>query len=261
MPISYEYGGTETAKLAQVAAKERTQRERESQALAIQQQKELAQFNIQLQTESEKRARAWELEKMEIASRNDFAMQEMERQAQFEMQLQKQIQEQQEMNAKIKAVQNSDIFDSEEKEEIITQMITGVPVYAQGQKTPSFKSQLLEEQSVAKAAAEELASLEDRWNIDRRKWIFNIAKRKIPYITDPETGKEREMTSEEFDYYTQLQEIASGSKRTDILQDIIGESVFPKTNEVTVIAPDGTQGTVPADQLAQALREGYKRVQ
>jgi hypothetical protein len=75
MPITYKYGEEEVKALAAQAGK--------AQAANIQLQqrfqKDMAVMDYQFKLAAEQRARAWDLEKMEIASRNDFQQEEAKR--------------------------------------------------------------------------------------------------------------------------------------------------------------------------------------
>jgi len=75
MAIQYKYGEEEVKALAQQAGK--------AQAANIQLQqrfqKDMAMMEYQLGLEKQRRAMAWDMEKMEIASRNDFEREERER--------------------------------------------------------------------------------------------------------------------------------------------------------------------------------------
>jgi len=75
MPITYKYGEGEVKALAQKAGKAQAAQ----QKLQMRFQKDMALMDYQFKLAAQQRAKAWELEKMEIASRNDFAVQEQER--------------------------------------------------------------------------------------------------------------------------------------------------------------------------------------
>lgn len=95
---------------------ERLQRAAE-QLRQIQYQREIRELQHKWEIEAFNRSKAWALEKMEIASRMDFQQQEANKQ-----------QKQAELNAKIKAIQESNILNEEEKSLWVAQIKTGVPV-------------------------------------------------------------------------------------------------------------------------------------
>lgn len=46
---------------------------------------------------------------------------------------------------------------------------------------------------------------------------------------------------------------------TEIITALSGTTTTTNSDEVTVISPDGTEGTIPKSQLSDALKEGYKQ--
>jgi len=90
--IRRRYGEGEVKALAAKAGKAQAQREQANLQLQQRFQKDMAMMDYQFKLAAEQRARAWELEKMEIASRNDFALEEkrrVEKQNLFETKVQK----------------------------------------------------------------------------------------------------------------------------------------------------------------------------
>lgn len=108
MPITYQHGTPSMyAQAAQIIGEsERIKTENQVQA-----QRDLDDFKIKLSLEAEQRVRAWELEKMTLASQNDFAILERERQILADRELAKRIQRQDELEAGLKAISESDDLD------------------------------------------------------------------------------------------------------------------------------------------------------
>jgi hypothetical protein len=129
MSIAYQYGTGPTLQLAAQKAEEAKTRE----LLEYQQRMNLALFNAGLQLEAQKRAQAWELEKMELASRQDFQLQQMREQALYERDLAKYLREQDEIDASLKAIKESDILSDEDKQLAMIQVISRgeVPAFTQ----------------------------------------------------------------------------------------------------------------------------------
>lgn len=133
MAIEYKYGATPTLKLAEQVGIERQRQIQQARADDIRKQQMAQQFQI----ESEMRTRAWELEKMELNSRQDFQMQQLREQAHFQRELAKELKEKDELEAGLKAIQNSPIFSEKDKELASIQLKTRgtVPAYTQAELT------------------------------------------------------------------------------------------------------------------------------
>lgn len=106
-------------------------------------QKQLRLLDRQWQLETESRARNWELEKMEIRSRTDFAEEERIR-----------IKKKRELESKLEAIDKSDeLLSAEEKQLMKLQIITGVPVYSMLQRQkPASLSDIFAQQIAAGSA-------------------------------------------------------------------------------------------------------------
>jgi len=109
------------SKLAGQAARAR-QQEIQAQRMAsemqqLQARRELMEFEHQLNLEAQKQAQQWQLEKLRIASLNDFLQQEKELQAERDQLLQKRLLNREQYYATMKAIMDADILSPEEKEE------------------------------------------------------------------------------------------------------------------------------------------------
>jgi len=108
----------EAARRHQLALQQMSERAAmDRQMAAIQAQREAQEFSAWLQLESDKRARAWEQEKIEIAARNRFAMEEQAFMWEQELRNKEKLQAMQERQRKLKAIQKQveDGFLSEEE--------------------------------------------------------------------------------------------------------------------------------------------------
>jgi len=104
MPISYKYGEAEVRALAQRAGKARAAQ----QQLEMNFKKEQMMMDYQFRLAAEQRARAWDLEKMEIASRNDFQREEQAR-----------MQKQQRWSLIKKQIEETDTLEPQQKEQAL----------------------------------------------------------------------------------------------------------------------------------------------
>lgn len=92
MAIVRRYGEGEVKALAAKAGKAQAEQQQANIKLQQRFQKDMAMMDYQFKLAAEQRSRSWELEKMEIASRNDFALEEkrrVEKQNLFETKIQK----------------------------------------------------------------------------------------------------------------------------------------------------------------------------
>ena len=111
MPIEMQYGTPLMyAQAAQMVGE--AQAARQKQAIELEKQRQTAdiqmmQYKEQLGLQAEQRAQEWELQKMELRSQSDFALEERKRQILAERSLQKEIKLQDEVEAGIKIIQES----------------------------------------------------------------------------------------------------------------------------------------------------------
>jgi len=109
--IEIQYGKPSMyAQAAQMVGEAQAARQTQAIALEIQRQTadmEMAQFREQLGIQAEQRSQQWELQKMEMRSQSDFALEERKRQILAERDLQKEMKLQDEVEAGIKIIQGS----------------------------------------------------------------------------------------------------------------------------------------------------------
>jgi len=111
MPITYQYGTPSMyAQAAQMIGE--AERIKTEQNIALQQQEmkareKLTERQNQLSIESEMRSREWELQKMTIASQNDFMQEEKKRQFLADRELAKEVKNKDELEAGIKVIRES----------------------------------------------------------------------------------------------------------------------------------------------------------
>lgn len=103
---------------AQRASQERTQAH----------QIEMREFDAYMDNIRYQSAEAWELEKMELHSRHDFEMAEAKREMDFQSQMQREQRQQQEMDTKIKAINEAEHLSPAERENAILKVQTGVTI-------------------------------------------------------------------------------------------------------------------------------------
>jgi len=96
-----------------------------SQERAQAHQKEMADFDAYMDNLRYQSAEAWEVEKMELRSRHDFEMIEAKREMDFQNQMQREIRQQQEMDTKLKAINEAEYLSPTEKEDAILKVQTG----------------------------------------------------------------------------------------------------------------------------------------
>jgi len=84
------------------------------------QQTEMAEFDAYMNNMRYQSAEAWELEKMELRSRHDFEM--------FQNQMQREIKQQQELDFKLKAIDEAEHLSEEEKANARIKIQTGVTI-------------------------------------------------------------------------------------------------------------------------------------
>jgi len=104
------------------------QAQRASQERAQAHQKEMTEFDAYMDNIRYQSAEAWELEKMELRSRHDFEMIEAKREMDFQNQMQREMRQQQEMDAKIKAINEAEHLSAEERGDAILKVQTGVTI-------------------------------------------------------------------------------------------------------------------------------------
>jgi len=150
-------------KLAGEAKAEQQKAERLERAAERLQQMQLSRekmmLNRQWDIEAYNRSKQWELEKMEIASRLDFQNQEERRQRDSE-----------ELEAKKKAIRESQILGNKEKQLWITQLESGLPVATSGQNRPMTAEQrvkALEAQALEPFWEEQLQRLQNQPSLMR----------------------------------------------------------------------------------------------
>ena len=119
MPIQFQYGTPSMyAQAAQMVGE--AQAARQTQAIALEKQRQTAdiamlQFREQLSIQAEQRSQQWELQKMEMRSQSDFALEERKRQIFAERDLQKEMKLQDEVEAGIKIIQESKHLSDKQK--------------------------------------------------------------------------------------------------------------------------------------------------
>jgi len=131
MGIDYQYGFAPTAQLAKATGEQAHARELAQQATQRAHQQAMAAADAAQRLAAEGRARQWELQKMEYNSQQDFAFEKMREEAIFKRDLAKEIQQKDEMESKVKAIQNTDYLSDEDKELAIIQLQTKIPTYTQ----------------------------------------------------------------------------------------------------------------------------------
>ena len=104
--------------------------QRASQVQTQAHQKEMQEFDSYMDNIRYQSGEAWELEKMELRSRHDFEMIESRREADFMADLQKEQRQKQEMEVKMKAIQDAEHLSDREKEIARLRVQTGVGVQA-----------------------------------------------------------------------------------------------------------------------------------
>ena len=104
--------------------------QRESQVRAQEHQKETQEFDAYMNNFRYQSSEAWELEKMELSSRHDFEMIEAKREADFMSEMQSEQRQKQEMEVKMKAIQEAEHLSDREKEIARLRVQTGVGVQA-----------------------------------------------------------------------------------------------------------------------------------
>lgn len=96
--------------------------QRRSQEHAI----EMTEFRDMLGQEAEKRAQAWELEKMQIRSEGALRREQEEEDFYSQRQLARRAEEEDKLNAKLKAIDDSDILSDRQKAQMKLQVQTGI---------------------------------------------------------------------------------------------------------------------------------------
>jgi hypothetical protein len=143
MPINYQPEGLGElyAKLAYQtgAAKANVQVAQEAREDRIrteewERQDRLEQARNALKEQAEMRAMSWEFEKMEIRSRNDFELEELQNRAKVMAAAEKEIQDQRQVEAKIKAIEDHPRLSPEEKENYVLEIRTGIKTATAEQK-------------------------------------------------------------------------------------------------------------------------------
>ena len=104
--------------------------QRASQVQAQAHQKEMAEFDSYMDNISYQSGQAWELEKMELRSRHDFEMVEAKREADFMSGMQREQRQKQELDVKLKAIQEAEHLSDREKEIATLRVQTGVGIQA-----------------------------------------------------------------------------------------------------------------------------------
>lgn len=104
--------------------------QRETQVRAQEHQKEMTEFDAYMDNIRYQSSEAWELEKMELRSRHDFEMLEARREADFMSDMQKEQRQKQEIEMKLKAIQDAEHLSDREKEIARIRVQSGVGVQA-----------------------------------------------------------------------------------------------------------------------------------
>lgn len=143
MPIQYQPEGLGElyAKLAYQtgAAKANVQVAQEAREDRIrteewERQDRLEQARNALKEQAEMRSMSWEFEKMEIRSRNDFELEELQNRAKIMASTEKELQDQRQKEAKVKAIQDHPRLSVEEKDKAILEIETGIKFATEEQK-------------------------------------------------------------------------------------------------------------------------------
>ncbi len=104
------------------------QAQRASQERAQAHQKEMNDFDDYMDNMRYQASEAWELEKMGLRSRHDFEMVEAKREMDFQNQMQREQRQQQEMDAKLKAINEAEHLSPTERKDAIIKVRTGVTI-------------------------------------------------------------------------------------------------------------------------------------
>jgi len=104
--------------------------QRASQVRTQEHQKEMAEFDSYMDNIRYQSSEAWELEKMELRSRHDFEMFESKREADFLSDMQREQRQKQELDVKLKAIQEAEHLSLREKEIATLRVQTGVGIQA-----------------------------------------------------------------------------------------------------------------------------------
>jgi len=88
--------------------------------------KEMLAFQAMLSAEASQRAQLWELEKMEMRSRNDFALLERRREISEMDDIFEEQRKKRELQAKLEAIDKSEILSDREKADMRLQVMTGI---------------------------------------------------------------------------------------------------------------------------------------
>ena len=97
-----------------------------SQVRAQEHQKEMREFDSFLDMQKYMAAESFELEKMELRSRHDFEMIEAKREADFVYNMEREQRQKQEMETKLKAINEAPGWSEQEKEDARIKLTTGV---------------------------------------------------------------------------------------------------------------------------------------
>lgn len=219
MGIKYKHGAEEVQALAQQAGKAQAAQ----QELQRQFQKEMGVMQFQMELEAQRRAQLWELEKAEIASRNDFAREERIRAQKLE-----------ERDRKLKAIEESEIIP-EDKKEYYRMQVMGV----EGLISPAQQAQIdlrsraldIQEQRI-EASKDPMAELIDR--------LSNPSA--APTVVDP----------------VQAKSIAKVKQSMQPLSAVPPARIPQRPDgQFVIFDSDGNKYAAPPDELPQYIAEGY----
>ncbi|KKL62483.1 hypothetical protein LCGC14_2184740 [marine sediment metagenome] len=124
MGFNIKHGGIESIiKLAQLTGEARAGQEQQRVALDIamnlrreRMNVEMVEYQQELQQEAKRQSMAWELQKIQLSQQNDFQIREQLRMQEMQDEYNKQQRKEQEFDAVIKAIDDSDTITDDEKE-------------------------------------------------------------------------------------------------------------------------------------------------
>lgn len=267
MPIKRTHGKVSSiAKLARMAGQaQQAQREQEikerslARAQELAHRERLAQFQAQLNEQMDYRQMEFQANRIHAQNQHDFMMEEARRQALHDRELQQELKKRNERDQAIEQVMNHTDLNENQKQEMIRQINLKHYGYMDVIKEQRLQDQqelegMYREALATKALAQASGGQQpiDRM-LDIQRLLKNYSPAKESPWYDPRGDKpamigEREATPAEVQMMESLRNMGAAPQATD-----------KPAGTVRVISPDGVSGTIPADQLEQALKEGYRR--
>lgn len=179
-------------------------------------QKEMAEFGVYMDNIRYQSAEAWELEKMELRSRHDFDMVEARREMDFTNQMQREQRQQQEQDAKLKAIDETDWLSVDEKKAAKFKIMTGASL-PRAEKVSPLESFLREPTRTGRQITPPIKSEIAQTRESQTEVMSNFLRTSMPRLDEASQN--------------QLKDIIARGNPTEIkaAYDKIRETVAPET--------------------------------